>query len=105
MCSTPSSRSTKPHREEETCRWIVGSGGRRGVSWRLRQNVFFLLSRPSAEHSSAAHPKGRNEVKESRSEAERLDGARCGATVSERGRKIVVRETRTCCFLLAAFVF
>jgi len=68
------------------------SGGRRGLSRRLRQNLFFLLSRPSAEHPSAAHSKGRNEVKESRSEAERLDGARSGATVSERGRKIVVRE-------------
>jgi hypothetical protein len=34
------------------------SGGRRGVSGRLRQNSFFLLSRPSAEHPGAAHPKG-----------------------------------------------
>jgi len=70
----------------------------RGVSGRLRQNLFFLLSRPSAEHPGAAHPKGRNEVKESRSEAERLDGARCGATISERGRKTVAKEPRTCVF-------
>ena len=40
------------------------SGGGRGVSGRLRRNFFFLLSRPLAEHPGAAHPKGRNEVKE-----------------------------------------
>jgi hypothetical protein len=68
--------------------------------------IFFLpLEQTISGAYERSHPKGRNEVKESRSEAERLDGARCGATVSERGRKIVVRETRTCCFLLAAFVF
>jgi hypothetical protein len=33
--------------------FMPGSGGRRGVSRRLRQNLFFLLSRQSAEHMSA----------------------------------------------------
>ncbi len=61
---------------------------------RIRPAKCFLpLEQTISGASERSHPKGRNEVKESRSEAERLDGARCGATVSERGRKMVVRET------------